>query len=192
MPAEALDKDTELMVRFSEGDDDAFVQLTERHRKRVLNIAQRFVGDRATADDIAQEAFVRVHQARGRYRPTSKFSTWLYQIVANLCLNEMRRRKRRPAWLWGGAEDSPQEQAPGAGPNPEESYQRGELSRAVHEALARLPEKQRMAVILNRFEELSYEEVASVLGCSVGAVDGLLSRAKATLRRELAPYVAEE
>jgi RNA polymerase sigma-70 factor, ECF subfamily len=191
MRAPEADADAELMLRFREGDEAAFVRLVESHRKRVLNLAYRFLGDRAEAEDIAQEVFVRVYQARDRYRPDARFSTWLHQIAVNLCLNEARRRRRRPLWPWSGSDDEGLA-IPDPADSPEDELETQALGEAVRRALAALPEKQRMAVILHRYEGLSYEAIAQVLGCSVGAVDGLLSRAKGTLRGSLAPYILAE
>ena len=186
-----MDRDTELMVRFAEGDNQAFVQLVELHRKTAVSIAFRFLGDHTEAEDLAQEAFVRVYKARNTYGAQARFSTWFYGILSNVCLNEARRRRRRPLWPLSRVITETTTADPEASA-PESIYEREHTARVVCEAVQALPEKQRMAVILQRFECLSYQDIAAVLGCSVGGVDGLLSRAKASLRGALAEHFAED
>jgi RNA polymerase sigma-70 factor (ECF subfamily) len=136
------------------------------------------------AEDLAQEAFVRVYQARHTYCPTARFSTWFTTIVTRLCLNERRRAKVGPV----PTEDL--EHLADSGPSPEQSALRAELSEQVQVALAVPPEKQRLAVILHRHEGLSYQEIAASMGVSVSAVESLLHRAKQQLRKSLAGYVS--
>jgi len=181
-----MDEDAALMVRVSHGDQKAFAILVERYRQRALNFAYRFLGDRQAAEDIAQEAFVRVYQSRHRYRPQAAFSTWFHRILSNLCLNEIRRRERQDRAL--RSETASPTVSDQTAFSPEASYGQQELSVAVRQALAQLPDRQRLAVLLQRFEGLDYTEIAQVMGISRGAVDGLLSRAKESLRRELARH----
>ena len=182
-----MDEDAALMVRVSGGDQQAFAVLVERYRLRALNFAYRFLGDREAAEDVAQEAFVRVYQSRHSYHPRAAFSTWFFHILSNLCLNEIRRRKRQERALQ--PHDVLATISPDFSASPDALHQQQELSAAVQRALAELPEKQRLAVILQRFEDLDYAEIGRVLGISRGAVDGLLSRAKESLRRELSNYL---
>jgi RNA polymerase sigma-70 factor (ECF subfamily) len=186
MADERMDEDAALMVRVSGGDQQAFAVLVERYRLRALNFAYRFLGDREAAEDVAQEAFVRVYQSRHRYRPQAAYATWFYHILSNLCLNEIRRRKRQGLAL--RPESAQAAAPPNISASPDALYQQLELSAAVRRALAKLPDKQRLAVILQRFEGLDYAEIGRVMGISRGAVDGLLSRAKESVRRELSGY----
>jgi RNA polymerase sigma-70 factor, ECF subfamily len=178
------DPDAELLVRSASGDRQAFDELVTRNRQEVLNLIYRYVADRTEAEDLAQEAFVRLYQARRRYRPTARFRTFLHRLVVNLCLNEARRRRRRPTQPLADLELAPA--SPAAGPD--QSLQQAELSRQVAAALQQLPESQRMAVILSRFEELSYAEIAETMDLSVKAIEALLYRAKQGLLRELGDY----
>ncbi len=180
---EAEDVDTRLMLAFQEGDPAAFDRLVERCRRRALNIAWHFLQDPEAAEDLAQEAFLRVYQARHTYRPTAQFSTWFTTIVTRLCLNERRRRKPDPV----PSEDL--EHLLDRRPSPEQAALRAELARQVDAALASLPEKQRLAVILHRYEGLSYQEIAQSMELSLSAVESLLHRAKQQLRKSLGSYV---
>ena len=189
MADERIDEDAALMVQVSRGDRDALATLVERYRLRALNLAHRFLGDRETAEDLAQEAFVRAYQSRHRYRPKAAFSTWFFHILSNLCLNEIRRRRREGRALQ--SETALAVASRGVAASPEEQYEREELSAAVRRALDELPDKQRLAVILQRLEGLDYAEIGRVMGVSRGAVDGLLSRAKESLRQGLSTYLRE-
>lgn len=186
MTAAPVDEDAALMVRVRHGDQEAFALLVERYRVRAVNFAYRFLAHRQTAEDVSQEAFVRAYESRHRYRPRATFSTWFFQILLNLCLNEVRRRRREERALSpvARAEDD----LPHVSPSPEDEYQQQELRAAVQRAVAELPDRQRIAVILQRFEGLDYAEIARVMGVSLGVVDGLLSRAKETLRQKLSEY----
>ena len=183
--AEKLDAD--LMTRCAAGDEAAFDALMTRHRKRVLNLIYRHVGDAAEAEDLAQETFVRLYRARRKYRPTAAFSTFLHRIVVNLCLNELRRRRRHPT--------EPLDEAVGTEAaltsGPENAVAQRELARQVRAALLRLPEAQRMATVLRRDEDLSYPDIARAMGCSVSAVESLLHRARLNLRKYLRDYLEE-
>ncbi len=183
--AEAVDIDAQLLLRSADGDTGAFDALVDRNRRRVINLIYRQVGDADEAEDLAQEAFVRLYMAQGRYRPTARFSTFLHRIVVNLCLNEARRRRRRPA---APVEEIAAEPV-STGHGPEELAQRAELATQVMTALQSLPDSQRMAVVLSRYGELSYRDIADAMDCSVKAVEGLLHRAGQTLARRLADYL---
>ena len=186
---ERIDEDAALMMRVSRGDLRAFETLVERYRLRALNFACRFLGDREAAEDVAQEAFIRVYHARHRYRSRASFSTWFFRILSNLCLNEIRRRKRREEQLQ--PESTPAILQPDLSVSLDTRYQQQELGAAVRCALAELPDKQRVAIILQRFDGMDYDEIASVMKMSRGAVDGLLSRAKESLRRRLSAHCAQ-
>jgi len=179
------DPDIELMLRFQAGDDGAFEQLVLKHQKGVLNVVYRYLGDRSGAEDAAQEVFIKVYRARRSYQPQAKFSTWLYRITVNHCLNEIRSRRSAPAGPAPIEEmiEEPVGHDPGAGLNA------ADLRRAVKEAIDSLPDNQRVAVLLARFEELSYEEIAEAMQVSLEAVKSLLFRAKENLKARLGKYV---
>ena len=170
------DSDAQLILALRKGDESAFETLYERHHRAVLNIAYRLLGDRDAAEDIAQEVFVKLYTSPGSYRPTARLSTWLYRVTHNACIDEIRKRKNRPVEL------VPEVHSP-------EASEPDELAEAVRAAVAALPEKQRLAVVLQRYEELSYQEIAEVLGTSVPAVESLLFRARETLKTVLSQYL---
>jgi RNA polymerase sigma-70 factor, ECF subfamily len=193
MPAE-LDPDAALMLRVKQGDTAAFARLVEKYRQPVLNLAFRTLRDETEAEDLAQNVFVQAYKSAARYQATAKFSTWLFTIARNLCLNEIRRRSRHPAesldQTRDDADDQPLHQvADKHVPAAPEHLLRGELERKVDEAVAALPETQRTALELCRQEELSYEEIAAVLGCSLSATKSLIHRARETLKAKLKPYL---
>ena len=177
------------MVKTARGDEIAFEALVNRHQTPVLNLAYRFIGDKTQAKDLAQEVFLRVWQSARSYKPEAKFTTWIYRITANLCFNELKssRRKKWFQFFRSDANDEvrTEENIPDSLPSPEELLLAKERSLQITEALQSLPENQRMAIILKRFDDLSYEEIAQVLGCSVPAVESLLVRAKGTLQKKL-------
>jgi len=191
------DPDVQLMLRFQRGDAAAFDALVRKHQHAVVNLTCRYVKDPGAADDMAQDVFVRVHNARATYRPEAKFTTWLYRIATNLCLNEIRdREKYRPVPLSdrkrpGGEEDGPPGALldAGAAAPPSEKLERAELRQAVIDAVRALPPQQRMAVLLLRWHGCSYEEIADALDTTVKAVKSLLSRAKENLRQRLGRHL---
>ena len=182
----------DLMARIAKGDTDAFEILVNRHQTSVLNLVYRFIGDRTQAKDLAQEVFIRVWQAAKTYKPEAKFTTWIYRITANLCFNELKsaRRKKLFQFLRSDADNEihGEKDFPDGSPSPEDLLLAKERSHQITKALQGLPENQRMAVILKRYDDLSYEEIARVMGCSVPAVESLLVRAKRNLQKKLAPY----
>ena len=186
------------MMRVRTGDRTAFAELVECHQQRVVGTVARMLGaDAADAEDIGQQVFLRVWKSAARYEPTAKFTTWLYTITRNLVFNELRRRKHRPVTSFDA--DSP-DSIPGGGdssarfedfqaPSPDATLLQTELQEAITTAITQLPEAQRMAIVLRRYEELSYEEIASVLHLTVPAVKSLLFRARVLLREHLARYL---
>jgi len=189
------DDDAALMLNVRQGDADAFTTLVERWKRPVMNFVHRLLPDPDEAEDIAQAVFVQLWKSAGRYEPQARFSTFLFTIARNLCLNEIRRRNRHPAdSLEAGLEpdeDLPSRQYPDPGQPPADDLsQRRELVAKVDEALSDLPEKQRIALALCREGELSYEEIASVLGITVPATKSLIHRTRELLKARLKPYLA--
>lgn len=193
MPAE-LDPDAALMLRVKQGDGDAFAQLADKYKQPVVNLVYRMLRDATEAEDVAQAVFIQVYKSAHRYQVASKFSTWLFTIARNLCLNEIRRRSRHPAESIDAPhpelEDQPAQQYEdksnvGAG----ERLLAGELEAKIQEALNSLPENQRTAILLCRQEDLSYEEISKIIGCSVSATKSLIFRGRETLKERLKPYL---
>ena len=177
------------MTMVAEGDEDAFEILVNRHQTPVLNLVYRFIRDKTQAKDLAQEVFLRVWQSARSYKPEAKFTTWIYRIATNLCLNELKsaHHKKWFQFFRSDANDEArtEEHIPDRLPSPEDLLLAKERSRQITDALQSLPESQRMAIILKRYDDLSYEEIAHVLGSSVPAVESLLVRAKRTLQEKL-------
>jgi RNA polymerase sigma-70 factor (ECF subfamily) len=193
MPAD-LDLDAALMLRVKQGDATAFTQLVDKYKQPVMNFAYRTLRDLTEAEDLAQNVFVQVYKSARRYEPSAKFSTWLFSIARNLCLNEIRRRARHPAssldQTRAEADDQPLHQVEDRRVVlPSEELLHGELDQKITDALAELPENQRTALLLCRQEELSYEGIAEVLGCSLSATKSLIHRGRETLKSKLKPYL---
>jgi RNA polymerase sigma-70 factor (ECF subfamily) len=185
-----------LMLRVKEGDVRAFERLVELHQGVMIGAAARMLGNLDDAHDIAQQVFIRVWKSAPRYEPTAKFTTWLFTIMRNLVFNETRRRSRRketPLESDHDAEDGPQRQFadPGA-VAPDHQVQHEELEKALDKAISALPEKQRLAVVLRRYEEMPYEQICEVLKMSLPAVKSLLFRARAEMRKHLAAFLDDE
>jgi RNA polymerase sigma-70 factor (ECF subfamily) len=189
-----LDPDAALMLRVKQGDTIAFIELVEKYKQPVMNLVCRTIRDATEAEDIAQNVFVQTFKAAPRYKSTAKFSTWLFTIARNLCLNEIRRRSRHPAESLDAPhpeqEDQPLHQFEDKKTfSPPESLLHGELAKKIEQALDDLPENQRTAILLCRQEELSYEEIAEVIGCSVSATKSLIHRGREALKEKLKPYL---
>ena len=189
-----LDPDAVLMLRVKRGDRAAFSELVGKYQQPVLNFIHRTLRDETEAEDLAQNVFLQVYKSRARYVQTAKFSTWLFTIARNLCLNELRRRSRHPAEsldeTHADSEDQPRHQIEDlTRPSPPDSLLHGELSQKIADAVAALPENQRSAILLCRQEDLSYEEIAQILGCSLSATKSLIHRGRETLKEVLKPYL---
>jgi RNA polymerase sigma-70 factor (ECF subfamily) len=188
------ESDSELMLQVKRGDTRAFTALVERYRQPVMNFVLRTLHDETEAEDLAQNVFVQVFKAAPRHRETAKVSTWIFTIARNLCLNEIRRRRRHPAEpLDASPEDrethAPLQAADHTTPGPPEMLLRRELEQKVEAAIAALPENQRTALLLCREEDLSYEDIAAVVGCSVSATKSLIHRGRESLKAQLKPYL---
>ena len=169
--------DAALMTRLADGDMGAFAELVERHQSSVLSTAYRFLGRWDLAEDVAQETFIRVYRAASSYVPSAAFTTWLYRIAVNLCQDALRRR--RPAL------EPPADLSDGRSVRPGENLEQAEQTRSVRDAVMRLPERQRIAVVLHRYAGMTHAEVADVTGWTASAVESCLVRAYARLREDL-------
>jgi RNA polymerase sigma-70 factor, ECF subfamily len=192
------DPDVRLMLRVQADDAGAFEELMLRYQDRVVSLMAHLVGKRDLAEDLAQDIFLRIYRSRKRYVPGSKFSTWLYTIAHNVASNSRRSLSRRRevnlvSQESGENTGNPLDQAAlaASGLMPTRQLDKAELSTVVQMAIAALNERQRMAVLLNKFEHLSYEEIAEVMQLTPQAVKSLLSRARSNLREVLEPYLAQ-
>ncbi|MFV1964864.1 MAG: RNA polymerase sigma factor [Pirellulaceae bacterium] len=195
---ELLDPDVRLMVRVREDDAAAFEELVLRYQNRLVSILQHLVSRREQAEDLAQEVFLRVYRARKNYRPSAKFSTWLFTIANNVASNANRSLARRRE-VSVSSQKSGEKQGPpldqlamaASGAMPARQLDKVERAEVVHQAVQALNERQRMALLLSKFEGLSYAEIADSMGLSVQATKSLLSRARENLRSILEPYMRE-
>jgi RNA polymerase sigma-70 factor (ECF subfamily) len=186
-------QDVRLMRLVGRGDASAFEELIERHQALVAGTVGRMLGSNSEVEDIAQQVFIRVWKSARRYVPRAKFTTWLLKITRNLVFNELRRARRRahvPLQSEPGAEELPLKDE--TNPAPDASLLEVELQRAIEEAITQLPESQRMALVLRRYEQLSYEQIAEVLDLSVPAVKSVLFRARTELRSRLSKYLGQK
>jgi RNA polymerase sigma-70 factor (ECF subfamily) len=188
------DPDAALMLRVKQGDREAFEALVEKYKQPVMNLVYRTLSDATEAEDLAQHVFLQVYKSAYRYEVSAKFSTWIFTIARNLCLNEIRRRSRHPADSLDQAsaehEDLPARQFEDVKTySPPDTLLHGELEAKIEDALRELPENQRTAIQLCRNEELSYDDIAETLKCSVSAVKSLIHRGRETLKQKLKPYL---
>ena len=184
-------EDVRLMRLVGAGETAAFEELVERHQRLVVGTVARMLGNNSDVEDIAQQVFVRVWKSAKRYVPQAKFTTWLLKITRNLVFNELRRRSRHALLPLQPESDESERPIKDEGAiAPDAALLEQELRGAVEAAIAQLPETQRMAVVLRRYDELSYEEIAEILDQSVPAVKSLLFRARTELRTRLSRYLA--
>jgi RNA polymerase sigma-70 factor (ECF subfamily) len=192
--------DVQLMLDVKSGDEASFELLLHRYRTPLVNFLYRMVRNREQAEDLAQEVFIRVYRARAEYVPSAKFTTWLFRIATNLALNSLRDNRYQkledsidaPARI--GSEDGDDRPLDVAEkhPNIEQHLVEEARVKMIRHAIDKLPEKQRAAVLLHKYEELDYAEIAKILSCSESALKSLLFRAYEALRVELAPLVAHQ
>ncbi len=187
------DLGVEWMLAYQSGDERGFDRLVEHYSGRVWALLTRFLGPVSSREDLVQEVFLRVIRSRSRYEPSARFSTWLYRIAFNVCVNERERRLGRGP-LFEGEPGVPQgaDWEDPRGLDPPAELERSDAVEAVRRAIAELPERQRMALLLARYEELSYDEIGAVLGSSEKAIKSMIHRARETLREKLAPFLQEE
>src|ERR1039457_2442693 len=186
--AAALDYDAELMLRVKEGDGASFDVLLEKHRSSVVHFLYRMVQNHAVAEELAQDVFLRVYRSRSTYEPTARFTTWLFRIATHLALNALRdgKNERLQEHLDDDSSDMPVRQGSGQRPSLEQWMVNRARLHEVRRAIKTLPEKQRAAVLMHKYEEMEYSQIATVLSCSESAVKSLLFRAYETLRARLA------
>ena len=184
----ALDLDAELMLRVKEGDGASFGVLLDKHRSSVVHFLFLMVQNHAVAEELAQEVFLRVYRSRNTYEPTAKFTTWLFRIATHLALNSLRdgKNERLQERLDDDSNDMPVRQVRDSRPSVEQSMVYQVRLDEVRQAISALPEKQRAAVLMHKYEEMEYSQIARVLSCSESAVKSLLFRAYETLRARLA------
>jgi RNA polymerase sigma-70 factor, ECF subfamily len=183
-----------LMLRVKEGDERAFEKLVELHQRAIIGTVARMLNSIDDAHDIAQQVFIRIWRSASRYEPSAKFTTWMFTITRNLVFNEMRKRGRRKEVPLDAEndDDAPKQYAHPMAPSADAITQQEELERALDHAIQQLPEKQRIAVVMRRYEEVPYEDICEVLGMSLPAVKSLLFRARTELRKHLAAYLGED
>jgi RNA polymerase sigma-70 factor (ECF subfamily) len=195
---ELHDPDVRLMLQVRAGDAAAFTELVERYRNRLLTVLEHLVGNHEQAEDLAQEVFLRVFKASHRYEPGAKFSTWLFTIANNVASNALRSRSRRREV--GVPEGNGSDSAPmqldqlakaASGFMPTRALDKAEQAQMVRQAVAALSERQRMALLLAKFEGMSYQDIAQTMELSVQAIKSLLSRARVNLKEILSPYVEQ-
>lgn len=189
-----LDLDAQLMLRVKDGDDESFRVLLEKHRNPVVHFVYRMVQDQAVSEELAQEVFLRVYRSRGTYEPTARFTTWLFRIATHLALNWLRdgRNERGHQRLDDDRDgEMPAREVSDRTPSVEQRMVYQARLQEIRDAIALLPEKQRAAVLMHKYEEMEYAQIAGVLQCSESAVKSLLFRAYETLRRRLAHMVTE-
>jgi RNA polymerase sigma-70 factor (ECF subfamily) len=184
--------DHDLMVKIGHGDHAAFRTLVERHQNSLVGTISKMLGNESDSEDIAQQVFIRIWKHAKRYKPDNKFTTYLYTIARNLVYNESRRRSRKRTSSSDQLEEDHHLQFPAeANQEPDNHLLESELRIAIDAAIEKLPENQRLALILRRYENVPYEEIAVILKTSVPSVKSLLFRARTTLREHLAKYLDE-
>jgi len=197
-----MDEDRSLVDRARAGDTQAFETLVRRYQRWVFTLALRMLGDRAEAEDMAQEILLKAYRGLGRFKGTSRFSTWLYSIASHHCLNSLAARRRRPASSSGGAmrsqaaagEDPPTavDQLANGTPRADAMLERAELTRVVQAELRNLRADHRLILILRDIQGLSYEEIADALRLELGTVRSRLHRARMEMKTRLTPYLKSE
>jgi RNA polymerase sigma-70 factor (ECF subfamily) len=192
---EARDPDVRLMIQVRGDIVGAFETLVERYQNRLSGILFHLVGSKEEAEDLCQEVFLRIYKARKGYRPKAKFSTWLFTIANNLAMNHLRAKGRKGNVALGDGGSGSQSIAPlgqrllSREGTPSTQMRQVELADFVRDAMSNLGEDQRLAILLNKFEEMSYQEISDVMGRSPAAVKSLLARARNQLREQLEPYL---
>ena len=192
LPDDPAAQDIAWMARIKEGDTEALRELIEAHQHRIVAAVTRMLGDELDAEDLAQQVFIRVWKSAPRYEPSAKFTTWLFKITRNLVFNELRRRKRHPTRSLDATMDDDDRplQIPDPGTKAADtSLLDDEMQSAIQKAIEELPEIQRIAIVLRRYDDIPYEDIGEILGLSVPAVKSVLFRARTELREKLKKYL---
>ncbi|HEY3999936.1 MAG TPA: sigma-70 family RNA polymerase sigma factor, partial [Candidatus Xenobia bacterium] len=189
----AADEDLALIERFKQGDQAAFDSLMRKYQATVHNLIFRFTGDASAVDDLAQEVFLRLYRSVHRFEAQSKFFTYLYRVTLNVCLKERDRSKKRRAVSLDAPrddqDDKPAREIPDPAGSAEDAFSQRETARIIKAAVMSLPEEQRVAVVLHKYENMAYEEIAATLQLSLPAVKSRLHRAKLALKELLQAHI---
>jgi len=184
------------MQKLQAGDDSAFQKIMVKYQKPILNYVYRWLHNAGEAEEIAQEVFLRVYKARSTFQPSARLSPWLYTIATNLCLIELRRRKRRP-WFWQATSrhqdemQNPSQEIADPRSSVLDNLRADEKEKTLVSAIEGLPRKEKTALLLRKYQELSYREIAKIMDCGEGAVKTLIHRGKLRLRERLQPYLRQ-
>ena len=176
-----------LICAIGNGDQEAFKCLVERYQKPLMNFIYRYVGDRHMAEDLTQEVFLRIYQAAPRFEHRARVSTWIFKIAVNLCVNELKKHERRSMLI----QDLHQNADSHGDSKLDVTVQNRQIQQAIMEALRKLPESQRVAILLKIFEGMSYKEIASVMETSVSSVESLVFRARTSVRQLLSDCIGD-
>ena len=186
-----METDIELMRRVKSGDDSAFTELMKRHYKSIMNFIYRFTNDRNDSEDLAQEVFLRVYRSVKEYKPQAKFSTWLYKIATNVCLTELKMKRRINKVSLDEIQENKHDIGDSNSPSGYDLINRRDIKESIFQALNSIPERERISIILCKYEGFSYDEVADVIGCTVGAVKTYIHRGRMKLIDRLKPILKE-
>ncbi|MEW6088492.1 MAG: RNA polymerase sigma factor [bacterium] len=183
------DEDVQLMLRFKDGDNSSFEILLEKYQSPIINFLYKITGNKTEAEDLTQEVFIRVYHSGKKYIPQSKFSTWIYIIAKNTALNDIRRKKGILRFLKKDLEEPEKKIPDNKNPSALAQLELKDLQKVVKNAIDLLPPNQKIAVILSKYDSLSYEEISQIMDCSISSVKSLLNRAKISLKEKLEKYV---
>jgi len=187
-----MESDIELMLRTKAGDDSAYSELMRRHYKGVLNYIYRFTNLRENSEDLAQEVFLRVYRSAKQYKPEAKFTTWLYKIATNVSLTYVKKKNKNKNVSLDEMNENTGEVEDSSVEISDDIIYRNEMKNLIFSAMESLPEREKVAIMLCKYEGLSYEETANVLECTVGAVKAYVHRGRMKLVNKLKPYLTEE
>lgn len=190
---DSIDSDAALMVAFQHGNSEAFDQLLDKYHKPIVNFIYKIVNNSAEAEELAQEVFLRIYKARHGYEPRARFAAWIYRIATNLILKEADRKRRMRFWTRNNNshEDSAAEEERLRDPEPDAERQlvSSELGIVIRRAISSLPRNERVALVLRRYEDLSYKEIAGIMDCTEAAVKTYIHRGKLHVRDRILPYL---
>jgi RNA polymerase sigma-70 factor (ECF subfamily) len=181
------------MVAFQQGEETAFEQILDKYHKAIVNFIYKIVNNRAEAEELAQDVFLRIYRARHRYEPRARFSAWIYRIATNVALKAAGRKRRSPVEFSSNTryEISRKEEVRAREPDAEQKLVESEMGKVVRQIIRGLPTNEKIAIILRRYEGLSYKEIADVMNCTEPAVKTYIHRGKLRLRDRIRPYLKE-